>query len=127
MALILMFIPLPEFIPLRDIPFGVLISKIIVFWGIIEAARDFIYPFFTGKLETKCSEVPKQTNEKHSKSSVILTIMIVLLFGLSIFSQEIYGYQEPLLSLIAESGLDYAFVAGAFLGLYVYIKNKMEI
>ena len=51
--------------------------------------------------------------------------MLVALFALSIFSQEIYGEQEPVLSLIADTGSDYAFIAGAVLGVLAFIYYKI--
>jgi len=105
LALILVFvlrtITVNEFI----IPLATFISRIAVFWGVIEAARGFIYLTMTQ------TTAPART----------ATALLVALFGLSIFAQDIVG-QSPL-SLIAETFSDYAFIAGAVLAVLAFIMH----
>lgn len=83
------------------------IKRVAVFWGVIEAARGFVYSFM------KRGHIPAKTG----------TFLFVALFGLSSFTQDITG--QNVLALIAEGLPDYAFIAGAVLAVLAFIKYRI--
>lgn len=84
------------------------IGSIAVFVGATEAARDFIYPMMGSR----------------SRFAITSTAMLVALFGLSIFGQEIMG-PSPL-SLISGIISDYTFTAGVILGVLVLVHGFLK-
>jgi hypothetical protein len=89
------------------IPLAIWIKRIAVFWGVIEAARGYVYSFM------QRGHIPARTG----------TFLFVALFGLSTFTQDITG--QNVLVLIAEELPDYAFIAGAVLAILVFIKHRI--
>lgn len=83
------------------------ISSIAVFIGAVEAARNIIYPMMN-------QTFPSDDSGSRSRLAITSTAMLVILFGLSIFGQNIFG-PSPL-SIISGVISDYAFVAGVVLG-----------
>jgi len=92
------------------------IGHLAVFWGVIEAAREFVYPLMKKRFEGSAGST-------HARTA---TALFVALFGFEIFAQAIGG--QALLPLVAEYS-DYAFIAGAVLGvpafIYYIIRKKL--
>ena len=91
------------------------ISSIAVFIGAVEAARNIIYPMMKDTL------VPSDDSGSRSRLAITSTAMLVILFGLSIFGQDIFG-PSPL-SIISGVISDYAFIAGVVLGALALVYN----
>ena len=127
LGLFLIFVPFPP-ITLNEvvIPYATFIGNFVIFWGVIEAVREIPKSF--NRQTSSETELPTSLGQKKRRSPnflKIIQIMIVALFGLSIFSKEIYGVQEPLLSLIADPGGDYVYIVGAVLGIIAVIYSRI--
>jgi len=89
------------------VPLATWIKRITVFWGVIEAARGFVYSFM------KRGHIPAKSG----------TFLFAALFTLSTFTQDITG--QNVLALIAEELPDYAFITGAVLAVLAFIKHRI--
>ncbi len=103
------------------VPFAVFVGRIVLFWGVIEAARDYIYPIMTKVNERHQTSLDSSGSKALAKTA---TVSLVALFGLSIFAQDITG--QNLLYLGAEILPDYAFIAGAVLAVLTFIVYKAK-
>lgn len=109
--------------PIAFITLLTFIGRVVVFWGVIEVARELIYPF----AEERCYGGRPHS---HSTLAMTATVLFVVLFGLSIFTQEmepVYFTGQNLLSMTVESQLpDFAFVAGVVMAALKLIAGRVR-
>lgn len=109
--------------PIAFITLLTFIVRIVVFWGVIEVARDLIYP----SALVRCYGGRPHS---HSTLAMTATALFVVLFGLSIFTQEmepVYFTGQNLLSMTVESQLpDFAFVAGVVMASLKLIADRVR-
>jgi len=127
-ALILTFVPRLITLPTLATPISLIIlltfiGRVVVFWGVIEVARELIYPF----AERRCYGGRPHS---HSTLAITATATFVILFGLSIFTQEmepVYFTGGNLFSMTVESQLpDFAFVAGVVMAALKLIAGRVR-
>ena len=99
------------------------LGRVVVFWGVMDVARDLIFPL----AETRC-----YGGRPHSYSTLAITatVAFVVLFGLSLFTQEmdpVYFTGGFLFSMTVESKLpDFLFVAGVVMAALKLVAGHLR-